>query len=95
MTKYLETILSQYCKEIGIAYTESMVNWEHPTKDKEAFADWDPHFFETVLNARTFQAPQPNLDLDEKVTSLPRDVQSAITDSLNYYRKMYEVRLKP
>ncbi len=94
-----ESVLPQYCKAIGVPYTENLLHWDPGTgllKDWKVsqhllagglqHGDWG--YFKACLESNRFM-PSGNMPLREE---LDNDVLECADTCMPYYEKMYNMR---
>ena len=91
-----EATLRTYCKEIGVEYRESMVNWGALTPEHaKAFSTIkgpNIHFFQEILNSTKLNQQNPTEpdieDIDEKYREIVKEL-------MPFYLKLRELKLEP
>ena len=91
-----EATLRRYCKEIGVEYRESMVNWGVLTPEHaQVFSTVkgpNIHFFQQMLNSTELRQQNPTEpdmeDIDEKYREI-------VEEAMPLYLKLRELKLEP
>ncbi|XP_072051781.1 uncharacterized protein [Amphiura filiformis] len=96
------SILSQFCQGVGIQYNASLLKWP---SDRDIMKTWkmsrislqgnylenEGGFYEVALKSTQFLPPKPL----PKRSELPKDIQEVADKSMQFYKQMREMCLKP
>ena len=97
----LEGVLRAYCREVGLEFTDSMINWEplSETDFQEIFcALWEPEWFgHARTSSKLNNRPKQSANLqgnDVNFDPETRDViERSVAENMKYYEELYKIRL--
>jgi hypothetical protein len=78
-------VLSRFCREVGVPFTESMLQWEAGSRETDGV--WAKYWYAAVERSTCFQPYRAKPD------PVPDHLQALHEECRGYYDRMYERRL--
>ncbi len=96
-----EAMIRAYCREVGLEFRESMINWEplSETDFRQIFCGmWEPEWFEHVrsssrLSRRSRQSAEMignDVNFDDEERYL---IEKSVAKNMKYYEELHKIRL--